>query len=152
MPLILFNNKSGFHRSKKTAFLEKFCNLQSWQQMDFPAVENCTEIVSKRLSWFVLTFVSASLYDMQKKDDECFQWWQGTRCTDSGFLVLLVQAGEKNNQKLSSHELFFFQPYLHCVLWVFLLQYYEKKYGGRSLRKDPFFRSVFNFHVFFFFF
>ncbi|KAG5202796.1 hypothetical protein JEQ12_002379 [Ovis aries] len=33
-------------------------------------------------------------------------------------------------------------PYLHCVLWVFLLQYYEKKYGGRSLRKDPFFRSL----------
>ncbi|XP_044794440.2 cholesterol transporter ABCA5 isoform X2 [Bubalus bubalis] len=33
-------------------------------------------------------------------------------------------------------------PYLHCVLWVFLLQYYEKKYGGRSLRKDPFFRTL----------
>ena len=72
--------------------------------------------------------------------------------------VLMVVFGfvgtgrRKNNQQLSSHELFFFQPYLHCVLWVFLLQYYEKKYGGRSLRKDPFFRSVFNFHGFFFFF
>ncbi|KAF4012943.1 hypothetical protein G4228_003028 [Cervus hanglu yarkandensis] len=33
-------------------------------------------------------------------------------------------------------------PYLHCVLWVFLLRYYEKKYGGRSLRKDPFFRTL----------
>lgn len=72
MPLILFNNKSGFHRSKNTAFLEKFCNLQSWQQMDFPAVENCTETVRKRLSWFVLTFVSASLYDMQKKTMNAF--------------------------------------------------------------------------------
>ncbi|KAB0403976.1 hypothetical protein E2I00_018521 [Balaenoptera physalus] len=33
-------------------------------------------------------------------------------------------------------------PYLQCVLWIFLLQYYEKKYGGRSLRKDPFFRTL----------
>uniref|UniRef100_A0A8D1DC90 Cholesterol transporter ABCA5 n=1 Tax=Sus scrofa TaxID=9823 RepID=A0A8D1DC90_PIG len=32
-------------------------------------------------------------------------------------------------------------PYLQCVLWIFLLQYYEKKYGSRSLRKDPFFRT-----------
>ncbi|XP_049715382.1 cholesterol transporter ABCA5 isoform X2 [Elephas maximus indicus] len=32
-------------------------------------------------------------------------------------------------------------PYLQCVLWIFLLQYYEKKYGGRSIRKDPFFRT-----------
>lgn len=35
-----------------------------------------------------------------------------------------------------------FQPYLQCALWIFLLQYYEKKYGGRTMRKDPFFRSV----------
>uniref|UniRef100_A0A8C4PSV0 Cholesterol transporter ABCA5 n=1 Tax=Equus asinus TaxID=9793 RepID=A0A8C4PSV0_EQUAS len=33
-------------------------------------------------------------------------------------------------------------PYLQCVLWIFLLQYYEKKYGGRSIRKDPFFRTL----------
>uniref|UniRef100_A0A8C9EDL3 Cholesterol transporter ABCA5 n=1 Tax=Phocoena sinus TaxID=42100 RepID=A0A8C9EDL3_PHOSS len=36
----------------------------------------------------------------------------------------------------------FIKPYLQCVLWIFLLQYYEKKYGGRSLRKDPFFRTL----------
>ncbi|ELW67446.1 ATP-binding cassette sub-family A member 5 [Tupaia chinensis] len=35
----------------------------------------------------------------------------------------------------------FIKPYLQCVLWIFLLQYYEKKYGGRSIRKDPFFRT-----------
>ncbi|KAG8505138.1 ATP-binding cassette sub-family A member 5, partial [Galemys pyrenaicus] len=34
----------------------------------------------------------------------------------------------------------FIKPYLQCVLWIFLLQYYEKKHGGRSIRKDPFFR------------
>ncbi|XP_044528119.1 cholesterol transporter ABCA5 [Gracilinanus agilis] len=32
-------------------------------------------------------------------------------------------------------------PYLQCVLWIFLLQYFEKKYGGRTIRKDPFFRT-----------
>ncbi|KAK7822634.1 hypothetical protein U0070_001982 [Myodes glareolus] len=32
-------------------------------------------------------------------------------------------------------------PYLHCILWIFLLQHYEKKHGGRSIRKDPFFRT-----------
>ncbi|ERE69073.1 ATP-binding cassette sub-family A member 5-like protein [Cricetulus griseus] len=33
-------------------------------------------------------------------------------------------------------------PYLQCVLWIFLIQHYEKKHGGRSLRKDPFFRTL----------
>ncbi|XP_053425645.1 cholesterol transporter ABCA5 isoform X3 [Nycticebus coucang] len=33
-------------------------------------------------------------------------------------------------------------PYLQCILWIFLLQYFEKKYGGRSIRKDPFFRKL----------
>ncbi|XP_038613025.1 ATP-binding cassette sub-family A member 5 [Tachyglossus aculeatus] len=32
-------------------------------------------------------------------------------------------------------------PYLQCVFWLFLLQYFEKKYGGRAVRKDPFFRT-----------
>ncbi|XP_012893477.1 PREDICTED: ATP-binding cassette sub-family A member 5 isoform X2 [Dipodomys ordii] len=32
-------------------------------------------------------------------------------------------------------------PYLQCILWIFLLQYYEKKHGGRSIRQDPFFRT-----------
>ncbi|KAM6163045.1 cholesterol transporter ABCA5 [Rhynchocyon petersi] len=32
-------------------------------------------------------------------------------------------------------------PYFQCSVWIFLLQYYEKKYGGRSIRKDPFFRT-----------
>uniref|UniRef100_F7GN02 Cholesterol transporter ABCA5 n=1 Tax=Callithrix jacchus TaxID=9483 RepID=F7GN02_CALJA len=36
----------------------------------------------------------------------------------------------------------FIKPYVQCVLWIFLLQYYEKKYGGRSIRKDPFFRNL----------
>lgn len=40
--------------------------------MNFP-VENYTEIVTKGLPWFAFTFISASLYDMQKKDDECSQ-------------------------------------------------------------------------------
>uniref|UniRef100_M0RA83 ATP binding cassette subfamily A member 5 n=1 Tax=Rattus norvegicus TaxID=10116 RepID=M0RA83_RAT len=33
-------------------------------------------------------------------------------------------------------------PYLQCVLWIFLLQHYEKKHGGRSIRKDPLFRAL----------
>ncbi|XP_055982942.1 cholesterol transporter ABCA5 [Sorex fumeus] len=33
-------------------------------------------------------------------------------------------------------------PYIQCVLWIFILQYYEKKYGGRLIRKDPFFRAL----------
>lgn len=33
-------------------------------------------------------------------------------------------------------------PYLQCLVWIFLLQYYEKKHGGRSIRKDPFFRTL----------
>nr|AAM90895.1 ATP-binding cassette transporter sub-family A member 5 [Mus musculus] len=33
-------------------------------------------------------------------------------------------------------------PYLQCILWIFLLQHYEKIHGGRSIRKDPFFRAL----------
>ena len=118
--------------------------------MNFP-VENYTEIVTKGLPWFVSRSSLPHCMTCKKK-------MMNVLSDGKEPDVLIVVFGfvgtgrRKNNQQLSSHELFFFQPYLHCVLWVFLLQYYEKKYGGRSLRKDPFFRSVFNFLFFFFFF
>ena len=34
--------------------------------MNFTAVEKYAEIITKTLFWFVLTFISTSLYDMQK--------------------------------------------------------------------------------------
>ncbi|XP_019349796.1 cholesterol transporter ABCA5 [Alligator mississippiensis] len=34
-------------------------------------------------------------------------------------------------------------PYLQCILWLLLLRYLEVKNGGRSVRKDPFFRNYF---------
>ncbi|EPY73210.1 ATP-binding cassette sub-family A member 5 isoform 1 [Camelus ferus] len=64
-----------------------------------------------------------------------------------GCLICFIKASWKNNQK--SEDTYnpwdrllvaVISPYLQCVLWILLLQYYEKKYGGRSLRKDPFFR------------
>uniref|UniRef100_A0A8B9FZN3 Cholesterol transporter ABCA5 n=1 Tax=Amazona collaria TaxID=241587 RepID=A0A8B9FZN3_9PSIT len=33
-------------------------------------------------------------------------------------------------------------PYLQCVVWLFLLRCFELKNGGRTVREDPFFRSV----------
>ncbi|NXJ10029.1 ABCAA protein, partial [Odontophorus gujanensis] len=35
---------------------------------------------------------------------------------------------------------FFFQPYIHSVVFIFLLRYLEIKYGRPVLRKDPIFR------------
>nr|XP_060619019.1 cholesterol transporter ABCA5-like isoform X1 [Anolis sagrei ordinatus] len=32
-------------------------------------------------------------------------------------------------------------PYVHCVIWLFLLCYLEGKYGGKSMRQDSFFRT-----------
>ncbi|NXM08997.1 ABCA5 protein, partial [Tyrannus savana] len=34
-------------------------------------------------------------------------------------------------------------PYLQCVVWLFLLRYFELKNGGRTVREDPFFRKCF---------
>lgn len=34
------------------------------------------------------------------------------------------------------------QPYLQCVVWLFLLRCFELKNGGRTVREDPFFRCV----------
>uniref|UniRef100_A0A672UQS1 Cholesterol transporter ABCA5 n=1 Tax=Strigops habroptila TaxID=2489341 RepID=A0A672UQS1_STRHB len=36
----------------------------------------------------------------------------------------------------------FYCPYLQCVVWLFLLRCFELKNGGRTVREDPFFRSV----------
>ncbi|XP_033703107.1 cholesterol transporter ABCA5 isoform X4 [Tursiops truncatus] len=64
----------------------------------------------------LICFVKISWKNMQKKEDTYNPW--------DRLLVAVIS------------------PYLQCVLWIFLLQYYEKKYGGRSLRKDPFFRTL----------
>ncbi|KAF6091893.1 ATP binding cassette subfamily A member 5 [Phyllostomus discolor] len=66
-----------------------------------------------------------------------------------GCLICFIKVSWKNGQNNEEthnpwDRLFVavISPYLQCVLWVFLLQYYEKKYGGRSIRKDPFFRTL----------
>ncbi|XP_036692833.1 ATP-binding cassette sub-family A member 5 isoform X2 [Balaenoptera musculus] len=66
-----------------------------------------------------------------------------------GCLICFIKISWKNIQKeedtynpWDSLLVAVISPYLQCVLWIFLLQYYEKKYGGRSLRKDPFFRTL----------
>ncbi|XP_026936312.1 cholesterol transporter ABCA5 isoform X2 [Sagmatias obliquidens] len=64
----------------------------------------------------LICFIKISWKNMQKKEDTYNPW--------DRLLVAVIS------------------PYLQCVLWIFLLQYYEKKYGGRSLRKDPFFRTL----------
>ncbi|XP_006872355.1 PREDICTED: ATP-binding cassette sub-family A member 5 [Chrysochloris asiatica] len=65
-----------------------------------------------------------------------------------GCLISFIKISWKNNQKnddiYNSWDRLLVaavSPYLQCVLWIFLLQYYERKYGGRSIRKDPFFRT-----------
>ncbi|XP_032472853.1 ATP-binding cassette sub-family A member 5 isoform X2 [Phocoena sinus] len=66
-----------------------------------------------------------------------------------GCLICFIKISWKNMQKKEGTYnpwdrllVAVISPYLQCVLWIFLLQYYEKKYGGRSLRKDPFFRTL----------
>uniref|UniRef100_A0A8C4MSS9 Cholesterol transporter ABCA5 n=1 Tax=Equus asinus TaxID=9793 RepID=A0A8C4MSS9_EQUAS len=74
-------------------------------------------------------------------------YWIGQAIVDIPlfFLVLILMLG---SLFAFHYGLYFYPvkflsvPYLQCVLWIFLLQYYEKKYGGRSIRKDPFFRTL----------
>ncbi|XP_060058636.1 cholesterol transporter ABCA5 isoform X3 [Erinaceus europaeus] len=62
-----------------------------------------------------------------------------------GCLICFIKISWKNNEDTynSWDRLFVavISPYVQFVLWIFLLQYNEKKYGGRSLRKDPLFRT-----------
>uniref|UniRef100_A0A8C5SLX9 ABC transporter domain-containing protein n=1 Tax=Laticauda laticaudata TaxID=8630 RepID=A0A8C5SLX9_LATLA len=36
------------------------------------------------------------------------------------------------------------EPYLQCIIWLFLLRHLEVKHGGKSMRADTFFRQVFS--------
>ncbi|TKC49185.1 hypothetical protein EI555_000338 [Monodon monoceros] len=76
----------------------------------------CITIPIYPLLGCLICFIKISWKNMQKKEDTYNPW--------DRLLVAVIS------------------PYLQCVLWIFLLQYYEKKYGGRSLRKDPFFRTL----------
>ncbi|XP_062827238.1 cholesterol transporter ABCA5 isoform X2 [Anolis carolinensis] len=48
------------------------------------------------------------------------------------------QNREQNTETLLASAV---APYVHCVIWLFLLCYLEVKYGGKSMRKDPIFRT-----------
>uniref|UniRef100_A0A8C3FV59 ATP binding cassette subfamily A member 10 n=1 Tax=Chrysemys picta bellii TaxID=8478 RepID=A0A8C3FV59_CHRPI len=37
-----------------------------------------------------------------------------------------------------------FQPYLHCIIFIFILRCLEWKYGRKTTREDPIFRSIFH--------
>nr|XP_058904346.1 cholesterol transporter ABCA5 isoform X3 [Kogia breviceps] len=76
----------------------------------------CIAIPIYPLLGCLICFIKISWKNIQKKEDTYNPW--------DSLLVAVIS------------------PYLQCVLWIFLLQYCEKKYGGRSLRKDPFFRTL----------
>nr|XP_023416826.1 ATP-binding cassette sub-family A member 5 [Cavia porcellus] len=62
-----------------------------------------------------------------------------------GCLISFIKVSWKNEDVYNPWDRLLvavISPYLQCVLWIFLLQYYEKKHGGRSIRKDPFFRTL----------
>ncbi|XP_021104266.1 ATP-binding cassette sub-family A member 5 [Heterocephalus glaber] len=62
-----------------------------------------------------------------------------------GCLIYFIKVSWKNEDTYNPWDRLLvavISPYLQCVLWIFLLQYYEKKHGGRSIRKDPFFRTL----------
>ncbi|KFO26306.1 ATP-binding cassette sub-family A member 5 [Fukomys damarensis] len=62
-----------------------------------------------------------------------------------GCLIYFIKVSWKNEDTYNPWDRLLvavISPYLQCILWLFLLQYYEKKHGGRSIRKDPFFRTL----------
>nr|XP_020039050.1 ATP-binding cassette sub-family A member 5 isoform X2 [Castor canadensis] len=76
----------------------------------------CIAIPIYPLLGCLISFIKVSWKNMPKNESTVNSW--------DGLLVAVIM------------------PYLQCVLWIFLLQYYEKKHGGRSIRKDPFFRTL----------
>ncbi|XP_061471624.1 cholesterol transporter ABCA5-like isoform X2 [Rhineura floridana] len=62
-----------------------------------------------------------------------------------GCLISLTEVAQKlgRNMERNTERLLVsaVAPYLQCVIWLFLLRYLEMKCGGKSMRKDPFFRT-----------
>uniref|UniRef100_K7FJW7 Cholesterol transporter ABCA5 n=1 Tax=Pelodiscus sinensis TaxID=13735 RepID=K7FJW7_PELSI len=66
-----------------------------------------------------------------------------------GCLISFIKISWKDLQKNENHYdpwdrllVAVMAPYLQCVVWLFLLRYLELKHGGKSIRKDPFFRTT----------
>uniref|UniRef100_A0A8C6VFE1 Cholesterol transporter ABCA5 n=1 Tax=Naja naja TaxID=35670 RepID=A0A8C6VFE1_NAJNA len=62
-----------------------------------------------------------------------------------GCLISFIKVVRKLDNKMEKHSerllISVVAPYLQCVVWLFLLRYLEMKCGGKSVRKDPFFRT-----------
>uniref|UniRef100_A0A2D4LJI6 Cholesterol transporter ABCA5 n=3 Tax=Micrurus TaxID=8634 RepID=A0A2D4LJI6_9SAUR len=62
-----------------------------------------------------------------------------------GCLISFIKIVRKLDNKMEKHSerllISVVAPYLQCVVWLFLLRYLEMKCGGKSVRKDPFFRT-----------
>ncbi|KAL8163512.1 UNVERIFIED_CONTAM: ATP-binding cassette sub- A member 5 [Gekko kuhli] len=62
-----------------------------------------------------------------------------------GSLICFIKITQKLDHKMERNSerllVSVIAPYLQCVVWLFLLRYLEVKYGGKSIREDPFFRT-----------
>lgn len=62
-----------------------------------------------------------------------------------GSLISFIKITQKLDHKMERNSerllVSVIAPYLQCVMWLFLLRYLEVKYGGKSIREDPFFRT-----------
>ncbi|XP_077184465.1 cholesterol transporter ABCA5 [Paroedura picta] len=62
-----------------------------------------------------------------------------------GSLISFIKITQKLDHKMERNSerllVSVIAPYLQCVMWLFLLRYLEMKYGGKSIREDPFFRT-----------
>ncbi|XP_048344338.1 cholesterol transporter ABCA5 isoform X1 [Sphaerodactylus townsendi] len=62
-----------------------------------------------------------------------------------GSLISFIKITQKHEHKMERNSerllVSVVAPYFQCVMWIFLLRYLEVKYGGKSIREDPFFRT-----------
>uniref|UniRef100_A0A674KI78 ATP binding cassette subfamily A member 10 n=1 Tax=Terrapene triunguis TaxID=2587831 RepID=A0A674KI78_9SAUR len=61
--------------------------------------------------------------------------------TLAGCITIIVFAVDVNGFRHFTHCLLLvFQPYLHCIIFIFILRCLEWKYGRKTTREDPIFR------------
>uniref|UniRef100_A0A8C3FS83 ABC transporter domain-containing protein n=1 Tax=Chrysemys picta bellii TaxID=8478 RepID=A0A8C3FS83_CHRPI len=78
----------------------------------------------------MILFVYVIAFTFRKRCNSCDFW---------SFILIAIQCCYFHSYNID-YFFFFFQPYLHCVVFIFLLRWLEVKYGRAVMREDPIFR------------
>uniref|UniRef100_A0A8B9FUL4 ABC transporter domain-containing protein n=1 Tax=Amazona collaria TaxID=241587 RepID=A0A8B9FUL4_9PSIT len=90
--------------------------------------------LNTKTSWHIMAFLSYGISIVLFTYVISFVFRGGWNCDFWSFIMIAVEC------KALNVATSLFQPFIHSVIFIFLLRYLEIKHGGAVLRKDPIFR------------